>query len=401
MNENNAICTACGKRIYLFSRLVSAHCPECGAEINVDSAIEAHDALYPTKGEGALSPAPQKFEINVGDFEITDGTLIKYKGAGGHIGIPDNVRAIGKEAFRGSGVKSVYMQRGIVTVGERAFLGCKSLERVELSESLKNIGALAFWGCELLTDVRLPRGLEKIEEYAFRGCASLKSLLIPRSVVELGRGVFGECPSLESIEIEPSEKPLFKVVKGCLIAVKGGELIAACHGAVISAKGGVTVIGEHAFSRRRGLGELVIPKGVAVIRKSAFESCEGLTGVRFPEGLNNIEESAFESCKELTSVSFHEGALAIRDNAFRWCKAIRRVILPKGITHVGAAAFYGCDALERFSFEEPKRWLVKDISPEWMKNPNRNSFVPIRVSNPKKNAEMMKTSLFKIIVHGK
>lgn len=56
------------------------------------------------------------------DFEIQDGVLIKYKGKGGHVVIPD----------------------GVACIGFRAFDGCKNLTNITIPDSVTSIGDDAF-----------------------------------------------------------------------------------------------------------------------------------------------------------------------------------------------------------------------------------------------------------------
>lgn len=85
------------------------------------------------------------------DFEIKS-VLVKYKGKGGKVIIPDSVTAIGDEAFR----------------------GCKSLTSVEIPSSVTSIEYGAFLGCKSLTSIKIPTSVERIEWRAFEGCKITK-----------------------------------------------------------------------------------------------------------------------------------------------------------------------------------------------------------------------------------
>ena len=52
------------------------------------------------------------------EFEIEGAAIVKYKGDGGDVVIPDGVKAIGDYAFGGCAVvKSVYIPEGVEKLG--------------------------------------------------------------------------------------------------------------------------------------------------------------------------------------------------------------------------------------------------------------------------------------------
>ena len=57
-----------------------------------------------------------------------------------------------------------------------------------LPEGVTIIGNGAFKGCESLEKIVLPEGVTEIGDYAFDGCGFLKSIIIPESVKSIGWG---------------------------------------------------------------------------------------------------------------------------------------------------------------------------------------------------------------------
>ena len=82
------------------------------------------------------------------DFEIKNGELIKYKGEGGKVTVPD----------------------GVTRIGDRAFYNCGALESVVVTGKVKVIGENAFYNCAGLTAIYC-HGKEpaSVPEYAFNG----------------------------------------------------------------------------------------------------------------------------------------------------------------------------------------------------------------------------------------
>jgi hypothetical protein len=66
-----------------------------------------------------------------------------------YVRIPGNIRTIGKEAFAGSGLKTLVLEEGVETICQGAFRNTP-LTTVYLPESLRNIEKNAFAGCQKL-----------------------------------------------------------------------------------------------------------------------------------------------------------------------------------------------------------------------------------------------------------
>ena len=175
---------------------------------------------------------------DIKDFEIENGTLIRYKGASIQVEIPTGVMSIESFAFKDcKEIESIKIPKTVASIGYFAFFCCDSLEKIEVEEgcyefrsegncviktgrevvvlgcknskipesgTIVGIGNYAFSGCVMLDDIKIPSSIEFLGEGAFYGCAGLESVVLPDSVTCIGQGAFKECYNLESIAIPDS-----------------------------------------------------------------------------------------------------------------------------------------------------------------------------------------------------
>ena len=71
--------------------------------------------------------------------------------------LPENLKAIGDEAFMGVEATDIFVPDGCESIGSRAFAGNTSLKYITIPASVKEIASDAFEGCNSLT-IRAPRG---------------------------------------------------------------------------------------------------------------------------------------------------------------------------------------------------------------------------------------------------
>ncbi len=97
-------------------------------------------------------------------------------------------------------IKTVTVDAGVTSIGDRAFVSCSALTAVTIPEGVTSIGDYAFSGCSALTAVTIPESVTSIGVGSFSGCSSLTFVTIPESVTSIGVGSFYGCSSLAGIE---------------------------------------------------------------------------------------------------------------------------------------------------------------------------------------------------------
>lgn len=82
-----------------------------------------------------------------GDFLVSGGALIAYRGDGANVTVPNGVRIIAAEVFKGNTtIKTLALPDSLISIGEGAFMGCTSLEEVSFGGNEEEILDRAFMG---------------------------------------------------------------------------------------------------------------------------------------------------------------------------------------------------------------------------------------------------------------
>ena len=253
--------------------------------------------------------------------------------------LPDTLEAIGDGAFSGTGLESIRIPAGVRTIGNEAFLECKSLAEVTWAGAPESIGASAFSECDVLTEVDIPDGVQKIGDYAFSGCDVLTDIRIPASVTEMGNLVFTGS-SLLVIRCEAAAAPEgwdagwngdYPVIWECAQnnIADNGYRYAMIGGLRYRLKDQKAEIIPQLASMS---GELRVPASVSLdgtdyrvtaVRAYAFEDWD-LVSVYLPEGFELIEQWAFNRCGKLERIVIPESITEIQ-GAFSECSSLKEV----------------------------------------------------------------------------
>ncbi len=97
-------------------------------------------------------------------------------------------------------IKEIVVKEAVTSIGNAAFSGCESLEKVSLPDSLKEIGIGAFAAAGM-KEIKLPEGLKTIDMGAFMD-SKLIRITIPASVTSLGNIAFSGCQELKEVLFE-------------------------------------------------------------------------------------------------------------------------------------------------------------------------------------------------------
>lgn len=233
------------------------------------------------------------------DFQINEGTLVKYQGSASTITIPKGVEKIGEEAFAGNTtLVSVKIPAEVEEIAYGAFANCTSLKRVTIGDGTESVGNGAFAGCTKLTKVVFGKNVETV-----------------------GSGVFVGCSKLEKVDISKKNEHLvcesgvlYDKEKSVLIQMLPGR-----EGSSFKCPSTVETIRPYAFWGADNLEKVLLSQKLHKIPAYAFGNCQSLTGIEIPYSVYSIEMKAFENCTVLKEVIIHPSVSFIHDTAFEKC----------------------------------------------------------------------------------
>lgn len=236
-----------------------------------------------------------------------------------------------------AGCKNSVIPKGVVSIGDKAFIGCVGLKSATIPDGVVSVGDNSFDGCVSLVSIFIPDSVQTIGERAFRNCESLKRLNIPKSVISLGRFLCEGCSNLVEICVAAGNEEFYSQ-DNCIIDKNSKTLILGCKNSIIP--DGTVAIGESAFNGCKELTDINIPESVTYLGWYAFHGCTGLTVITVPGNIYRIGGYAFCECTGLTEVIFSDGVSYIGERAFDGCKNLTKVTLPDSLKSIGYDAFF-------------------------------------------------------------
>lgn len=314
-----------------------------------------------------------------GEVRIPAGT--QSIGAGAFVGcngitevfIPSTVTYVGEYAFTGISLgKLTFGGKGFssVTVGDRAFYGCKELSEVvfEPGGRVSVIGAGTFAGCTSLDSFTITSSVTEIRDGAFEGCVALTSVGFEggKGALEFGKNVFKGCVGLTTVNIPENVSKIPGIFSGCTslteVRIDENNPHFVSHEGVVftkdmteiiyypEGKGGeytipdsVSTIAAGVFAANKSLTKLVIPNTVSYIGEEAFRDTDiGMivfSGTEYAEELV-IARAAFERARfegydfTLPAHTRHIGDYAFSEIFYK------KIVLNEGVETLGSHAFY-------------------------------------------------------------
>ena len=240
--------------------------------------------------------------------------------------IPDTVTEIKAYTFSNGNFKSVTIGNGVMSIEEKAFYGCDSLEKVTIGNNVTSIGTSAFEKCTALKEINFnATAMEDLSNdnsvfsYAGQNGDGIK-VTIGKNVTKIPANLFD--PKNSYSVSSPSFPKIVSVTF---------EEDSSCES-----------IGEDAFSNCSSLTSITLGNSVKSIGYGAFSSCTALEKITIPDSVATIEAEAFFVCRLLSSVTLGSGLESIGKSAFEHCSSLTQITIPDSVTSIGNGAFYCC-----------------------------------------------------------
>lgn len=330
----------------------------------VDSMGIEYEDLRNVKFEGPLNNSDLDFIhekllntecVNMAKTELVDGVL---GGFGDnhrrlrHFVFPEKgVKTIGYRAFAWTALAgTIVIPEGIENIEFHAFADIHTgRKRVVLPSTIKKIGS-SFSYSNFYADLRLPEGMVSLDSpgITFEG-----SMYLPTSL-EVINGL-SECPNVTGTIVIPPK--ITKIPSFCFNKIGCTQ---------VEFHDGVTEICAGAFIGSMLTGELVLPPNLKVLGDKAFAETR-ITKIIFPDNLRIMQsfqdEGVFANCTYLTgTLELPKNVVRIPCGCFRGCTGITGLVIPKGVDVIEDIAFKNCYSLNSIICEdEEPPVLLNDV----------------------------------------
>jgi|GEM_PF-3202658 Bacterial surface proteins containing Ig-like domains len=326
--------------------------------------------------------------LDLSNLNITNVTGLGYAKGVKSIDLSGNIiTLIPNQTFIDcTGLVSIKLPAGVVSLGDSAFEGCSSLQSINLPDGLTTIGEKCFLECEDLSAVNLPSSMTTIGNSAFSR-SGLTSIVIPRPQISLGVSVFNGCTHLANVTLPEGMLTIpmecFKATSGLAGIVLPQSINTLEEGAFsgsglsgslnLSAYANLAAIKTSAFSGTH-LSEVILPNNLTELGERAFENCTLLKTITIPSKITVLNQLTFSKCTSLENVVFvssgQENGVTnynlqeIMDQAFYGCTGLRNVQFLQNLnklTTIGKQAFAYCSAKDGTQKDEYGQQLYYGI----------------------------------------
>ena len=177
---------------------------------------------------------------------------------------------------------------------------CSKKNVVNLPNTVKNIGNNAFRGNVSVQQVTLHEGIESIGTYAF-GRTSVTELYLPNSLKNISTYMFAD----GDFKVSTSEdNPNYTIVDETYILSKDQKTLVAVTKDLVNYNipNTVETIGDNAFYAKYKYTEIILPSSLKTIEIKAFDNSTKLQKIEIPSSIESIATSAFSRCNSLTQI---------------------------------------------------------------------------------------------------
>ena len=259
------------------------------------------------------------------------------------VGLPKNLEALPKDAFKNSGLTGIKIKNKVATIGESAFQGCANLAAVNFSEAtaLTEIGLKAFADCPKLAAVDFAgaTALTTIGESAFNNDA-LTTVKVTASIETIGDQAFYN-NKLESVDFTEAAALTTIGANAFGVDVAENSKLTAID---LDGATALTTVANNAFPKNKYTSVKTAGTKLAYTDDTVdpavyYDNFSGFGGGLAPFTKDNILEGSEESLTELTfPVGYKMNGY---DDDLAFFKNLTSISLPADLTEIPDDAFKG------------------------------------------------------------
>lgn len=243
-----------------------------------------------------------------------------------------NVTHIGEYAFYFCrSLKEVILNDTIEKLENGVFFSCKKLEKIDLPSNLVYIGRDCFRGSGLKS-ITFNEGLKTIDQWAFGACQKLSEVVFPESLEYIWNIAFSECDALESITLPTNLKILgFESFARCdkLTTIYFNAVdCRVCDANKYNDKGYIPRNWALASPfNKTNITNIIFGKAITSINSDSgtngtFEGHDTLELIAIPDSIEEIGDAAFKNCSNLETAVISDSVTEIADDAFDGCNKL-------------------------------------------------------------------------------
>jgi len=290
-----------------------------------NSVISMSDSIFVDCINLASATLPINGTINA----IPQGTFVNCTSLTS-ITIPSNYTQIGIDAFTISGLQTVVLNEGLITIATQAFYGCSSLRgTLTIPNTVTTIGLRAFekTGESFLPsdppasykfDVIIGSGVTNLPSHCFYECYATSLTFITGNLTTIGPGVFYGCVYLKNLYIPNSVSTInpLSIDPGGYPYVDPPFNQAILN--TLRIGDGLTISSNLTFSQifdGANISNLILGKGITAVESASFESGAifrlNLKSITFEATMSSLGASTFGAFNQslmtqLTEIFFND-----------------------------------------------------------------------------------------------
>lgn len=252
--------------------------------------------------------------------------------------LSDYLEKIAKSTFEYcSSLEIAHIGKNIEEIQDNAFCNCENLTEVIFGDELKEIGPNAFYRCTSLKKINVGNKLEKIGINSFYGCSSLKKINLGDSLISIGNQGFRDCVKLEEIYLGKSINRL------------NDYIFSNTNIKEVYIPKNIKQIGAGCFSYCRNLEKVKIDSDIKELSTDLFNSCQNLKKLEVP---NTLEELGYRSlCNTGLEKLNLKNIITIKRYAVMSCTNLKEVIIGDKIDDIALNNFERCENLEKIKID--------------------------------------------------